>query len=164
MKRPSKIKVVRAKKAWFLLPSFAAITLFGTVYCKRKSDISSINSTEEVDGRMKSHETIHVRQAESVRNSWLCFYFLYLCQWLYNLPLLFVNVHAPYKFIPFELEAFHNQDDWDYCKGKCVEWKKFRKIKMSQRIRLAKQYYKNKVYFTQFIEDYVMPVTFSNLF
>ena len=160
MKRPSKIKVVTAKKAWLLFSGFAAITLFGVVYCKSQSRVDEINKTENIDSQLESHETIHVRQAESTHDSWLLYYLKYIWQWIKNFPLLFVNVSAPYKFISFELEAHRHQDDWDYCVGKCERWKKYGKLNLREKRILAKDYYHNAVkpYFTDFIKNKIDPI------
>lgn len=160
MKRPSKIKVVTAKKAWLLFSGFAAITLFGVVYCKSQSRVDEINKTENIDSQLESHETIHVRQAESTHDSWLLYYLKYIWQWIINFPLIFVNTYAPYKFMPFELEAYANQDDWDYCLGKCENWKVYKKLTLKQKRQFAKDYYKSpiKPYFTSFIRININPV------
>lgn len=153
MKKPSNIKKVSGKKGWFILPNFSAITLFGVVYCKTREKADEINKTENIDSQLESHETIHVRQAESTHDSWFIFYFKYIFQWIHNLPLIFVNVYAPYKFMPFELEAYSHQDDWGYCIGKCENWKKYKKLTLKQRREFAKEYYGENIkkYFTNFI-------------
>lgn len=155
MKKPSKIKTVSAKKAFLLPSSFAAITLFGVVYCKSKAKADKINESDRIDSQLESHETIHVRQAESTKNSWLLFYLIYIWQWIKNLQLIFIDSHAPYKFMPFELEAYRYQDNWDYCFGKCEKWKEYNKLKLKEKYYLAKKYYSNKTYFPNFIYNNV---------
>ena len=142
--KPNKIKIIRAKKAWFLLPGFRAIMLFGTLYCAKKHDVESINEKDIIDSRLKSHETIHVRQAENCNNSWFKYYMKYIWQWICNLPLIFIDSHAPYKFTPFEIEAYTYQDNWDYCKGRCDAWRTFNKLSLKQKKAYAKKYYKEK--------------------
>ena len=160
MKRPSKIKIVSAKKAWLMLPNFSAITLFGIVYCKTKKMADEINKTDKIDSRLESHETIHVRQAESTKDSWIVYYLKYIWQWILNFPLIFVNLYAPYKFMPFELEAYANQDNWDYCLGKCEYWKKYNTLTLKQKKQFAKEYYSYSIkpYFTYFINKNINPV------
>ena len=152
MKRPSDIKCVKAKKTRLLSSSFRAITLFGTVYCVRKDDVRRINANDYVNCSLKNHEMIHVRQAEGTRNSWFLFYLKYLWQWICNLPLIFVNVGAPYKFIPFELEAYSNQDNWSHSNDVCYDWKKYKKLRLKDKRKFAKRYYNSRVYFTDFIK------------
>jgi hypothetical protein len=160
MKKPSKIKCVSAKKAWLLFSGFVAITLFGVVYCKSQSRVDEINKSENIDSQLESHETIHVRQAESTKDSWLLYYLKYIWQWIINFPLIFVNTYAPYKFMPFELEAYANQDDWNYCLGKCENWKVYKKLTLKQKRQFAKDYYNCPIrpYFTIFIKDNINPV------
>lgn len=154
--KPSKIKSLTAKKAWFLLPSFRAITWKGVAYCNDKLDVKTINLTEGINCRLKSHETIHVRQAESTDDSWLKFYVRYVWEWILNLPLIFIDMFAPYKFMPFEIEAYINQDNWDYCKhGAVYQWKEFEKLTLKEKRELAKEYYnsKPKPYFSDFLKE-----------
>ena len=142
--KPSKIDVVKAKKACLLFSNFKAITWLGTVYCKRDSDVEEINKKDTIDSSFKSHETIHVRQAYAMKNSWFIFYLNYIFNWIKNLPLLFINIHAPYKLIPTEIEAYLYQDDWKYAaKNEPVyEWKRFQKLKLSEKREIANLYYK----------------------
>lgn len=160
MKKPSEIKTAKAKKAWFLPSNMAAMTLFGTIYCHSKRRVDEINKTDGIDSQLESHETIHIRQAESTSDSWFVFCLKYVWQWVKNLPLLFVNVSAPYKFISFELEAHRHQDDWNYCVGKCERWKKYGKLNLREKRILAKDYYHNAVkpYFTDFIKNKIDPI------
>ena len=158
MKKPSKIKCVTAKKAWFLPSGFAAITLFGVVYCASQAKADEINKSEEIDSLLESHETIHVRQAESTKNSWIIYYLKYIWQWICNLPLIFIDAHAPYKFIAFEIEAYRYQNDWDYCKTECIKWKDYNKLTLKEKKKLAKEYFSGKMIFTNFIEKYIDPL------
>ena len=153
MKKPSKIKCVSAKKGWFLLSNFSAITLFGVVYCKSQKRVDEINKSDNIDSQLESHETIHVRQAESTKDSWFIYYMKYIWQWIKNLPLIFVNLYAPYKFMGFELEAYRYQDDFRYCLGKCENWKKYNDLKLKQKRELAKKYYSYQIYFLDFIKN-----------
>ena len=152
MKKPSKIEVVTAKKAFLLPSAFRAITLFGVVYCQRESDIKLINQTDEIDSILKSHETIHVRQAESMKDSWFFFYIRYVWEWIKNFPLIFVNINAPYMFMPIEMEAYLKQDNWKYAtNGAVTKWKELEKLTLKEKRNMAKEYYKSKPYFTHFL-------------
>jgi hypothetical protein len=158
MKKPSKIKSISAKKAWLLPSNFEAITLFGVAYCSSKARADKINESEAINSQLESHETIHVRQAESTKDSWFIYYMKYIWQWICNLPIIFVNIYAPYKFMEFELEAYRHQDNWDYCLGKCVDWKRYKKLTLKQKRSLAKEYYRHKIYFPDFIETKIDPL------
>ncbi len=151
--KPSKIKSVSGKKAWFLLPNFEAITLCGVVYCSSRARADKINESDKIDSQLESHETIHVRQAESTKDSWFIYYMKYIWQWICNFPLIFVNLYAPYKFMPFELEAYRYQDEWDYCLGKCEKWKAYKTLTLKQKRSLAKTKDKHTTYFTNFIKE-----------
>lgn len=149
MKKPSNIKVVKAKKTSLLLPSFRAITLFGTIFCKRQSDVELINKTHFIDSILKCHETIHVRQAENTKNSWLLFYLNYIYQWIKNIPLIFIKPIYAYKFIPYELEAFANETNYPYVNQNANQWRMFNeKLNLKNKIKYAKQYKKIRELYT----------------
>lgn len=158
MKKPSKIKSISGKKAWLLPSNFEAITLFGVAYCHSRERADKINESENIDSLLESHETIHVRQAESTRDSWLVYYLKYIWQWLLNFPLIFINIYAPYKFIAFELEAYRYQNDWNYCLNKCEKWKEYNTLSLKQKRLLAKEYYNFKTFFSDFIMYKIDPL------
>ena len=142
--KPSEIIIPKAKKTWLLLPNFKAITWRGTIYCRKQKDVDLLNETDTIDSAFKSHETIHIRQAQSMKDSWSRFFMNYIFNWIKNLPLIFVNVHAPYKLIPTEIEAYLYQDKLDYAKDvqPLNKWRIFQKLKLSQKRKIAKLYYK----------------------
>ena len=158
MKKPSKIAVVTAKKGILMLPSIRAITLFGTIFCKKESDVQLINKTDKIDSDLKSHETIHVRQAQNVKDSWLLYYIVYIWQWICNLPLMFVMLYAPYLFIEFELEAYSNENNWEYCNKECDGWKKYKKLTLKQKFGFAKEYRKRRYGFSKFVRENIDPI------
>ena len=157
MSRPSRIDEVKLKHAWWLLKSFKAIMLFGTMYYN--CDESKITSID------KNHERIHVRQAESTSDCWILYYLKYIWLWLCNILLVFVNIYAPYKFNEFELEAYEYEDDMTYVpNGPAEHWKELRdKLTYSEKKELAKIWYgrTSESYmikakgFTWFIKNYV---------
>ena len=143
--KPSKITTVKAKKAWYLPPKIRALTWMGIVYCKYREDADSINRTSKIDSVLKSHETIHVRQAESMHNSWLLFYARYIWEWVVNIPLLTINGWAAYKFMPIEMEAYNHERDYEYANnGEVTEWKKLEKLTLKEKRELAKEYYNSR--------------------
>ena len=160
MTKPSKVKHITAKYAWWLPKAFAAMTVCGIVYTSSKKAAEEMNKTGGIDNFTEAHEMIHVKQAVSTSDSWLCFYFRYLCQYIHNLPLLFVNKYAPYKFLAFELEAYAHGHDIEYAKReKCEEWKEYRKIKLKDLRLCAKEWYGDKqkyqYNFGYFVRTYV---------
>ena len=57
-------------------------------------------------------------------------------------------------FMPIEMEAYLNQDDWDYCMhGATRQWKLLETLTLKDKRRLAKEYYgsKPKPYITRFL-------------
>lgn len=141
--KPSKINVLKAKKAIFLLPKFRALVWKGIAYCKEKSDIQLINFEDKISSNFESHEITHVKQAESTHDSWFCFYTLYLWYWILNFPLFIRGLYIPYYFIPFELEAMAHETDWNYpTNGAVYEWKKF-KLSLRQKLYFSKDYKDN---------------------
>lgn len=164
MKKPKNTTKIIAKINKFLCPSvFSAITLFGVIYVRSESSLAKINKTDGIDSLLENHEMIHVKQAVSTHNSWFLFYLLYIWQWLMNLPMIFIDLHAPYKFIPFELEAYANEANVGYQK-EIVDganlWWEFNKLTIFEKWKLAKQYYKGgRTYmFRDFVNNYVWPI------
>lgn len=140
---PKKIKSVKAKKAFFLPSGFKALTWKGVVYCKHNKDVEAINKTEEINNDLECHETIHVRQAESMHNSWLLFYCRYLFDWICNFPLFLNGFRMPYFFIATEMEAHLHENEWNYCQnGQVIQWKKFEKLSLIEKFKLSKKYKK----------------------
>lgn len=159
--KPSKIKKIVAKVNKFIccLPWIKGMTLFGVVYTRKQQYADEINA--DVMTVFKNHEKTHVKQAVSCHDSWILFYLKYGWGWLMNLPLIFIDSNAPYKFIPFELEAYSNQDNLSYSdRNEATEWKKWKTIKLKVRKSYAKSYYKDyrKVMsFTEFINEFMKP-------
>ena len=89
-----------------------AITLFPFIVCKEKMDSVTLN-----------HERIHLKQQKEL---WLLgFYFLYVLYWLKFLVEGMTRGGA-YKNIPFEAEAYDNQNNLSYLKSrKKHSWKKY---------------------------------------
>lgn len=63
----------------------------------------------------KNHETIHLMQAK-ICGSWWKYYWRYFVQWLKGNPLLHPSTSAYYT-IPYECEAYANEENMDYCKN-----------------------------------------------
>ena len=161
--KPSKIQVLKAKKALFLFPGFRALTWKGIAYCKNKYDIQLINFEDKISSDFEAHEMTHVKQAESTHNLWFCFYALYLWYWIINFPLFITGVlYMPYFFIPFELEAMNNETNWGYpTNGAVYQWKEFnKKLSLSKKYKLAKEYKKvrKEVGFKQFVRTVIFPM------
>lgn len=150
--KPSKVKTLTAKKTWLLLPSFKGITWMGVVYCRVQKYIDEINRSNDIDSNFKSHEMIHVKQAQSMKDSWFRFYCNYVFQYIKNFPLITVDLHAPYRLIPTEIEAYLNQDNWKYAAGEepVYQWKLYQGLTLKEKREIAIEYFKkkNKTYTT----------------
>jgi hypothetical protein len=63
--------------------------------------------------------------------------------------------------MPIEMEAYLNQDNWDYCmNGAVYQWKEFEKLKLKDKRSLAKEYYghKRKPYITSFLREKIKDI------
>lgn len=82
-----------------------------------------------------NHEMYHIKQAESLLNSWVLYYICYVWEYLKNLPIIF-GFEFPYRFNIFELEAYSNQHN------KCItsNWKYYKKYTLKEKRKLWKQY------------------------
>lgn len=159
--KPSKFTCLKAKKAFVLLPGFRALTWKGVAYCAEKYDIQLINFSDEINSDFESHEMTHVKQAQSTHDSWFCFYSLYMLYWILNFPLFIVGGMMPYYFIPFELEAMNNETDHTYpTNGAVYQWKKFKKLTLKQKYKLAKEFKKNykSIGFKRFVRTIIAPM------
>ena len=95
--------------------SIGAITLWPFIIFR--------NSREEVGETLINHEMIHIKQQEEL---WVVgFYILYVYYWLKNLPKYRDSSKAYYN-IPFEVEAYLNQEDKKYLSTRSKHsWKKY---------------------------------------
>ena len=104
----------RIPQALSLFINIWAITLYPFIICKGK-----------LDKQTKTHEIIHLHQQ---RELWLIgFYLLYVIFWLWYL--IKVRQFAlAYAMIPFEREAYDNDEDWVYpLNRKRFAWMKYLK-------------------------------------
>lgn len=70
------------------------------------------DESPELSIRSKTHETIHLKQAQ-VKGSWIKYYWRYVCEWIKGNPIVHPASSAYYT-IPFEMEAYANEDNPDY--------------------------------------------------
>lgn len=134
--RPERIAGMNAIAMPNVLGSgYEAMTFFGTVFTQSKKDAEAYNSTP---GPLRNHETIHLYQARSTHNSWICFYWLYGYYWLKALPFRKRLSNAGYWLNPFELEAYLHMNDLHYLDGKsCTDgWRQYSRMALEERLRL----------------------------
>ena len=106
-----------------LLPSgFEAITLFGHIFdVREKEDLYDFLGC--YGGQvMVNHEHIHMLQAKSFKCGYFTFYLLYLWYWVLGLFKYGVKNNASYYKIPFEIEAYENEENFKYNK---TEWRMY---------------------------------------
>lgn len=138
-KRPSRIKEMKAvTDRFWLRNNYAALTFFGFIVVRSKEEAAHINSTND---SLKRHETIHLRQAQSTHNSWICFYTLYIWYYLRALPQNRHMRNAAYYLNPFEMEAYEHMYEPDYlekCSNGAQGWRVYAKMKPSERRKMSK--------------------------
>lgn len=106
-----------------LLPkSFIAITLFGAIFSNRNKNELLAYLTSNKGKITLNHEFIHILQANSFKTKYLGFYSYYLYYWVKNLFKYKFNNNKAYENIPFEKEAYLNENDFNYTQ---TNWKKF---------------------------------------
>jgi len=108
--------------AWWLPDGYEAITLFGHVF-----DVRDKENLEEYLERyagkvMVNHERIHMLQAKSFKLGYFTFYILYLWYWIVGLFKYGTKKYASYEMIPFEREAYNNEEVFGYNK---TEWRRY---------------------------------------
>ena len=84
------------------------------IYRKKNEEriLSEINTPSFL--KNKTHETTHLKQAQvKGRNSWLRYYLIYVWEWIKGNPIIHPASSAYYT-IPFEMEAYANEDDVSY--------------------------------------------------
>lgn len=107
---------------WLLPKRFIAITLFGHIFFNiSKEEVYKYLITKK--GKITlNHERIHTIQAKSFKAKYLGFYIYYLYYWIKNLFKYGVKDIVAYKNIPFELEAYDKEYDFDYNE---TNWRKY---------------------------------------
>lgn len=93
---------------------YLAINLFGVVFIRRNKDWWNKNKNTRYIKIVLNHERIHTIQANRYKTKWLAFYIIYLYHWIINLFRYNFNNTAAYYSIPFEIEAFKNETNFDY--------------------------------------------------
>ena len=104
------MKVKRVFNFKLLAPGFGAITLYPYIFFRA--------SENEVSASTLRHEMIHVRQVR--RLGWVKFYSSYLFHYGVGLFKYLDNDKA-YRAIPYEVEAYRDQDKIALTKSELVE-------------------------------------------
>lgn len=133
-RRPSRITdMPTLRNNFWMRGAYAGLTFFGNIIA---SNDEGVKAFDRKGSHMKNHEMIHLRQAQSTHDSWLLFYLLYGWYYLRALPLNRKMKNAAYWLNPFEMEAYAHEHDMNYPKqGKATEWRRYAKMKPSERLQ-----------------------------
>lgn len=116
--RPLSCETLPVRQSRWLPPKgYTAINFFGSMLMRREHYQDWQQHQEDSCNKMlMNHERIHLRQAASVHNSWLCYYAVYVWFFIRNNPLRYGVIMA-YQTNPFELEAYLFEHDFAYAQG-----------------------------------------------
>ena len=140
-KRPRRISEMKAvKESFWMRRGYTAMTFFGRILTHTQQEADELNATATLHSRLKRHETIHLRQAQSTHNSWLCFYILYIWYYMRALPQNRRRRNAAYYLNPFEMEAYEHDGDPEYlqeCENGANGWRRYAKMSAKNRARIT---------------------------
>lgn len=134
--RPSRVTDMPAiaKPRW-IRKGYDGLTFFGTIITHTQQEAEAFSKRF---GPLKNHEMIHLYQARSTHDSWLCFYWKYFVFWLQASRYRKHLRNAGYKLNPFEMEAYAHMNDPHYLQpdGKATEWKQYAAMTLHERLTL----------------------------
>lgn len=104
LERINGMLVIRNKVIPF--PGYKAINLFGILFVRGNAMIDEVTI---------NHERIHTAQMKELL--YIPFYLFYVIEWLIRL-IQFRNTYMAYRNTSFEREAYQNQEDLYYLKGR----------------------------------------------
>lgn len=112
--KPSELKEVELKEMKYFPFKNAKYMMWCGYMVYRTSSRELIEKQMEKESFKtdKRHETLHLKQAQC-KGSWVKYYSSYIWQWLKGNP-LFNGNKAAYYTIPFEMEAYANEDNQQY--------------------------------------------------
>ena len=114
MKFPIIIEGSRIPKWLSIFINIYAITIWPFIICKGTMTKITLN-----------HEKIHIKQQAELLL--IGFYLLYAYYWLKAVLWYKLDNHTAYMAIPFEIEAYDNEEDLDYLKNrKWFAWWSYR--------------------------------------
>ncbi len=133
--RPSRIHDMKAvaKPRW-IKKGYDGLTFFGHIITHSQHEAEAF---DERFGSMKNHEMIHLYQARSTHDSWLCFYWKYGLFWLKAFHYRKHLKNAGYLLNPFEMEAYANMHNLHYLDDKksgTNEWRRYAQMSLKERL------------------------------
>ncbi len=173
-RRPSQVLDMHAVSIPFWLhEGYDALTFFGHIVTNSEKEAERYNSlkpqtsnlrsalplatagTQEIQTStwyhpVKFHETIHLRQAQSTHDSWLCFYWKYMLFWFQARRANRILPNAGYLLNPFEMEAYANMYNPRYLdrfaeeEGAATGWREYAKMTLAQRFWARRKYSRRK--------------------
>ncbi|MBQ9232049.1 MAG: hypothetical protein IJ190_12875 [Prevotella sp.] len=135
-RRPSKMDDMRAVSIPFWIrKGYEGMTFFGHIITHSEEEADRFNSQWDA---MKNHEMIHLHQARSTHDSWLCFYWRYVVYWLKACRYRKHLRNAGYLLNPFEMEAYAHMYDLDYLRDneQATGWREYARLSLSERLSL----------------------------
>ena len=160
-RRPSHTLDMRSVSIPFWLRgNYDAMTFFGSIVTHSQAEAERYNQLtpqyqssklhaqssklKEWYHPVKYHETIHLRQAQSVHNSWLCFYWKYFLYWFQARRANRILPNAGYELNPFEMEAYANMYNPHYLDrypdGCATGWQAYAQMSLAQRFYARRKY------------------------
>jgi len=133
--RPSRIDDMRAiAKPFLIRRGYEALTFFGRIITHSVQEAEAFNTRFD---SLKNHEMIHLYQARSTHDSWLCFYALYGWFWLCACRYRRHIRNAGYVLNPFEMEAYAHMNDLHYLSAKheANGWRRYAKMPLGERMK-----------------------------
>ena len=132
--RPSRISDMPAiaKPRW-IKKGYEGMTFFGHIITHTPQEAEAFSRF----GYLKNHEMIHLYQARSTHDSWLCFYWKYFVFWLKARRCRKRLRNAGYLLNPFEMEAYQHMYDLHYLDDKAdgaTGWHYYAKMPLEQRL------------------------------
>ena len=137
-KRPSRMSDMQAVAIPFWIrKGYEGMTFFGHIITHSKEEAERFNCHHDT---LKNHEMIHLYQARSTHDSWICFYWKYFVYWLRACRYRKYLRNAGYLLNPFEMEAYDHMHDMQYLADKdngATGWHRYASMSLEERL----QYY-----------------------
>ena len=118
---------------FWIRKGYEAMTFFGHIVTHSQDEANHVN---ECFDALKNHELIHLYQARSTHDSWLCFYWKYFGFWLKACRYRKKLKNAGYLLNPFEMEAYDHMYEKEYLQpgGQATGWKVYAAMSLQQRL------------------------------
>lgn len=146
-RRPSRMTDMKAvPMPFWIRKGYDGLTFFGTIITHSREDADAFNGHF---GAFKNHEMIHLYQARSTHDSWLCFYWKYLVYWVKGCRYRKHLRNAGYLLNPFEMEAYGHMYDMDYLDRHpdgCTGWQNYAHMTLAQRLDNYRQRHPEKTH------------------